>query len=112
MPRRLAGQTGHGNVTPEMTLPEQPGTIHFCSVDSRALLTGRFTAYQLAVLLALQAKAAPTQAEISQMAGMSLATVKRTLKQLTELNEIEVVARWDESGSRLSNIYQYPEGKS
>lgn len=95
-----------------MTLPEQPGPIHFCSVDSRALLTGRFTAYQLAVLLALQAQSGPTQAELALMAGMSVSTAKRTLKQLTELGEIEVVARRDENGSRLSSIYQYPEGQS
>ncbi len=98
-----------------MTLPEQflssPSFRHYCSIHSGALLEGRFTAYQLAVLLALQAKGGPSQKEIAGMAGMSVSAVKRTLQQLIAIGELEAVARWDENGSRLPNVYQYPEGQ-
>jgi DNA-binding MarR family transcriptional regulator len=99
-----------------MTLPEQfsscPSVRHFCSIHSLALLEGRFTAYQLAILLALQAKGGASQKEIADMAGMSVSSVKKTLQQLIAMGELEAVARWDENGSRLPNVYQYPEGQA
>ena len=94
-----------------MTLPEQPGSDYppFCSIPKRHLLEGRFSAHQLAVLLALQAKVAPTQAELARMAGTSVPTVAKVIRELEAMGHVVVVARWAPNcRGRLSNVYLHP----
>ena len=111
MPRRPASQRGNETNIPEMTLPETPGSDDkpLCSISTRDLLEGRFSAHQLAVLLALQAKTAPSQAELAFMAGTSVPTVAKAIRELEAMGEVVVITRWAPNRrGRLSNAYLHP----